>query len=291
MQSQGLYWHQREKLLRDGDLGPLQDEVSNELRRAALQLLRLTYFDYGLAFAQLQMIFGKLPKPDEIVYIGPNPTQAALERWFEVCSRDEFLTSLEVIAQGSSTMESAKPVSRSYLSGGGREFHTTLNQIFTDHRFGFEMSSEGVINRVGSPALHEVLVRPALLRIHDSRFSEAEDHFHKALEYYRGEDSRRCIFEAGTAVESLLKALGYQGSTLEDLAEDFRKKAPERGYIKELVPDVVSFLKKLYALRSDLGGHAAKPGEEHVQLSYALLSLHLSGALIVFLVDRSAEGM
>jgi hypothetical protein len=275
-----LYWHERERVEKEGDLGPLGEDAPESLRTAVLQLLSAfgsVVRSWEPAHSRLQQLFGTLKPAVTVPGWHVNPYWEAIADWVRRCSRDELLTTLEVVAHVNPDLL------RIWSASRGR-FPDELNALFVHHRFGFEMSKDGRIRRIGSPLLQEELIRPALLRFQDSRLGKAQDHYHQALHHYRGGEARRCIFEAVTALEGTLKALGYKGDRLDRLAEDFRKRAPARGYITDTLGQLESLMKDLYGLRSDRGAHAAEPTEDEVPLAYALLALHCQRPL------RAARG-
>jgi len=282
-----LYWHQREQIRLQGDLDPLGEEVTPELRAAVTWVLaafnEVRTFAFGV-LSMLQEMFGNVPfMPGR--GRGGIDLPGTLARWIHDCGEEELLTTLEAVAR------SEPSLLRTVLSGPvPGTYPQAINRVFRHQRFGFEMRPDGKIDRVGSPALHHEVVRPALARIRDPRFASAEDHFHAALDQFREGNARRCVHEAGSAVEAMLHALGYQGHRLADLADDFRRRSIERGYITAVAGELSNLMEKLYAFRSDRGAHAGKPDEEPVPDEYALLALHLAGSLIVFLADREQAG-
>lgn len=285
------YWHEQEKIRKEGGLDPLSEIPSKELRFAIAVLLT----QYNLrrqGFAQrllhrLWMVFGPISTPPSGNEIQPMDT--VLHWTTGVATAEQFVTTLQIVVDAEPQLLRISFPATPYRPAIGH-LPEELNELFERHRFGFQMTKEGEVLRVGSPALVEELLLPALLVLKDTRFDLAEEHFHNALTEYRAKRPRRCIHEAQMSTEATLSALGYKGSRLDALATDFAKRSGERGYISGAVEQLQSLMEALNGLRNDRGGHAPKPGEPEVPDEYALLALHLSASLVVFLASREPTG-
>jgi hypothetical protein len=84
-----------------------------------------------------------------------------------------------------------------------------LNKIFDRHRFGFKME-RGQMTVVGSPALTDVVVGPALLATQRPGWDEVERSYREALDHQRGgpDENDDALTAANAALEAALKAAG-----------------------------------------------------------------------------------
>lgn len=276
-----LYWHERERLSREGTLGDMTEDATHDLRVGLSTLLR-EFRRHGDRLYEKTLVRIAMTSAQALARTSDSTDPATrLTHWIQHCPMDLLLTTLEIVAQ-------EEPRLLRIRSSGGstialRTLPEEINRLFARHRFNFEMTEEGDIQHVGSPALYEEIVRPALLARADPRLTDAEDHYQEALGEYRTGEARKAIHSAQLSIESALKAYGYAGGGLDALAEDFRRRSGERGYVTGLAQQLEGLMKDLNGLRNDLGGHAAEPGVARVPDQYALLAIHLAGALIVFL--------
>jgi hypothetical protein len=137
---------------------------------------------------------------------------------------------------------------------------------------------------VGSPALAEVIVGPALLAVQRPGWEEVERSYREAISHQRGaSDERDDALTA--AVEAALKAAGYKGANLGPLAADFKARGP----VFELrdVPAALNpLLQRSGAIRHGHGdAHGKAPGAGEVPQALADLAIHWAGAFIVYLAE------
>jgi hypothetical protein len=168
------------------------------------------------------------------------------------------------------------------------EEHT--NEAFVRHRFGFRMSN-GNAHRVGSPALDEALVGPALLATARPGWEQADRSYRDALYHRRGGSDERgaAITDAHAALEAAMKAAGLKGDTLAALAKDLRNSGKVLSQL-EGVPEMLDkLLKRSQAIRdSQSDAHGRAPGTEIVGAEVVDLAIHWTGSFIVYLADAAA---
>lgn len=167
-----------------------------------------------------------------------------------------------------------------------------LNQRFREHGIGYQYT-DGILVRVDSQFVHDQVVKPALVLLHEAGFHGASDEFMTAFDKHRKGDTKGAIADALKAFESTMKAIC-----------DARKWArPSNATAKPLM-DIVfnnglipkSLEGQFSALRSAMEsglptisnqtsrhGQGAQP--VHVPEHFAAYALHLAASNIVFLVE------
>lgn len=160
-----------------------------------------------------------------------------------------------------------------------------VNAAFVRHRFGFRVD-RGEVHRIGSPALDETVVGPALLALARPGWEAADKSFRDALHHQRGGPGERdaAITDSHAALEAAMKAAGVSGDRLSTLAKSFRNSGLVPAQL-ETVPDMLDkLLKRSSSIRDSLGdAHGKSPGAEEVPPEIVDLAIHWTGAFIVYL--------
>ena len=137
--------------------------------------------------------------------------------------------------------------SKNYGSVGERragipQAEQRFNDLFDRHRFGYRLE-DGEIRKIGSPALDEAVVGPALLAVQRPGWEEAERSFKEAIQHQRGgpDENDDALTAANAAVEAALKAAGFKGANLGPLARDFKNSSAVPPELKD-VPEALDVL-------------------------------------------------
>jgi hypothetical protein len=163
-----------------------------------------------------------------------------------------------------------------------------LNALFERHRFGYRVRDH-LVERIGSPALSETVVGPALLAVQRPGWEEVERNFREAVIHQRGGETDDAITSANAAVESALKALGMSGQSLGQLSKSFRGSGLVPGYLGGVPELLDGLLNRLNAARSTDGdAHGKAPGAAVVPQALADLAVHWAGAFLVYLAATVA---
>jgi len=269
LQERPLRYSERKRIAETGDLGDLlHDAVPVPLRHAVLNLITrqgaTSWFSYNLRNACAE-------------YFGwPSQTQVAVFL-LQVSEPEPFLDFVEIaITQHTSDTRD--------ISDQG------FNYLFQRHRFGYRVE-RGDVRKVGSPALEEVVVGPALLAVQRPGWEEVERSFKEAISHQRGGADERddAITAANAAVEAALKAAGFKGANLGPLAKDFARSDLVPAQLRGVPEALETLLQKQGAIRHEHGdAHGKAPGAEQVPEALADLAVHWAGAFIVYLASVSA---
>src|SRR5262249_32516738 len=81
-----------------------------------------------------------------------------------------------------------------------------LNHRFRENGVGFKYEG-GHIVRIDSEFIHEEVVKPALLLLHDRRFAGAQAEFLNAHKHYRHDRPKETLAECLKAFESVMKVI------------------------------------------------------------------------------------
>jgi hypothetical protein len=206
----------------------------------------------------------------------------------------EFLDVIELVCE-EATRE--RPYQRHVSRGGGfelRTFHRAVlpafaekfNELSDRHRFGYHLVGDE-IQRLGSPALVDVVVGPAVLAAEREGWDQVERSYREALHHQRGgpDENDDALTAAGAALEAALKAAGLDGNTLGQLSKAFRASplaAPQLNGVPEMLQGLLERTSALRNIHGDAHGRA--PGD-HPDVPQELvdLAVHLTGAFIVYL--------
>jgi hypothetical protein len=164
-----------------------------------------------------------------------------------------------------------------------------LNNLFERHRFGYRLEA-GHARRIGSPALDEVIIGPALLAVPQPGWEEVERSFREALSHQRGpaEENDDALTAAHAALEAALKAAGLRGDRLSALAKSLRGSGLVPSQL-EGVPDLLDdLLKRSSSIRDSLGdAHGKAPGAPEVPQPLVDLAIHWTASFIVYLAEAT----
>ena len=194
-------------------------------------------------------------------------------------SVDAFIDAVEILAETASTSMFANRTNRVPIP----DVEERINRAFARFRFGYRMQ-DGEVHKIGSPALEETLVGPALLAAHRPGWEEVERTYREAIHHQLGGEIDDALTSASAAVEAALKAIGMKGSTLKELARAFKSSGHVPGYLENVPNLLEDFLDRLHALRSVEGdAHGKGPGATDPDAALADLAVHLAGSFIVYL--------
>jgi hypothetical protein len=156
--------------------------------------------------------------------------------------------------------------------------------MFDRHRFGFRLEN-GKAQPISSPLLDVEVMGPALLTSTRPGWEQVERSFREAIQHQRRSDEwHESLTAATAAVEAALKAAGYSGATLGDLARAFRASPVAKGYSPKIAEDLTDLLEQLMAWRSHSGSaHGKAPGSDEPPAELVALAIHWAGSFIAYL--------
>jgi hypothetical protein len=171
--------------------------------------------------------------------------------------------------------------------GAAVRFQQEVNEAMVAFECPWRLS-DGRFFRVDAEFLHDELVQKGEDVLRERGFEGAHDEFREAREDLSDGQTKDTILKAFKSFESTLKTvLDKHHGDVSDLLRLFR----EEGFMDD-IPDAPSkalckqVLASLATLRNELGGHGQGNAVVDVPRPYALLALHLAGALNQFVVDQ-----
>jgi len=227
--------------------------------------------------------FGELPGDNLFGYI-------------HECGVDKLLDLLEIFLMV--TLNRADDADE---SAAVADAHDRINDIFKEHKLGYEMVDCQAI-RVDSLYLHREVVKEAITLLHAEGFDGPLGEFQKAIELYdKGEKFfAEAITNANSAFESTMKAICEKHGILYDPDRDTAKalisKMYEHGFLMPYLQQFSDHLRLMMesglpTVRSREGAHGAGLDPKQVDRSITRFALHLAGTFIVFLIQRHQEKM
>jgi len=272
-----LRYSERRTIAERGSLGPLADEPSPELRNALEHLV--------VQAASGNPLFERNLHDTCVKHFGW-PSQMTARKAVRDKELDSFLDFVEIFSE-----EAARR--HLYSDGSGSspmpKAPEIVNALFDRHRFGYRLH-EGQIVKVGSPALGELVIGPALLASQRPGWEEVERSFREAIDHQRGgaDENDDALTSANAAVEAALKAAGFKGANLGPLTKDFKKSADIPAELKGVPEALDALIGRSGALRSSHGdAHGKAAGAASVPQALVDLAIHWAGAFIVYLGDAS----
>lgn len=255
-----------------GSLGDLQETPTQELRNAVLHRYKLAM--------KVTRNFAPTYTNAAVEHFGLSSAARALVP-IQTGSADDFLDAIEIMA------EAARTASPGYLT----DFDDRVNDLFDRHRFGYRLA-EGDAQRVGSPALAEAVVGPALLAAQRPGWEEVERSYREAVMHQRGgaEERDDALTAANAAIEAALKAAGLKGANIGPLAKSFRNSEMAPTSFAGVPEALRSLLDAGGALRHEHGdAHGKAPGASEVPQALADLAIHWAGSFIVYLASIAPD--
>jgi hypothetical protein len=192
--------------------------------------------------------------------------------FYERADTEEFTSVVEALMFGAA-MAPQDVFTRPDIRG----FANDINQIFAEHRVGWEwVETEMVPYR--SKEMHSAVVAPTLRLLSGrSGWDAIESSYRAALDELGKGESGDAITDASRALEEALGSLGYGGRTLGQRTDAAVRAGAIRSEDRKLYEWVA-------AARGNLSdAHAGNEGER----SEAWLVVHVVGALILRLADAS----
>jgi hypothetical protein len=171
--------------------------------------------------------------------------------------------------------------------GAAVRFQREVNEAMVAFECPWRLS-DGRFFQVDAEFLHDELVQKGEDVLRERGFEGAHDEFREAREDLSDGQTKDAILKAFKSFESTLKTvLDKHNGDVSDLLRRFR----EDGFMDD-IPDAPAkalckqVLASLATLRNELGGHGQGNAVVEVPRPYALLALHLAGALNQFIVDQ-----
>lgn len=206
---------------------------------------------------------------------GGHPRQVA-DHTLMYGTADEFVDLLEILIEFGT-----------YKARSGIE--RQINALAERHRFGFRFD-DGEARMIGSPALSDEVIGPALLAVQRPGWEEAERRYREALDHQRGGASENddALTAANAALEAALIAGGLKGDRLSALAKDLRSKQLVPSELAGVPEALDTLLKRSGAIRDNHSdAHGRPAGTDEVPQALVNLAIHLTGAFIVFLAEET----
>jgi hypothetical protein len=291
-----LRYSDRKKMAEQGSLGPLEyDAVPETLRRAIVNIyenaarsnLAGAAFDREVT-ATCSQHFGQR-------FWGVNSSALGVEQFVAVrpgydsayrSTVDDILDLVEILVE-QGPREWIFKEHGTYCADQATEVR--VDAAFVRHRFGYRVEA-GEVHRIGSPALDEKLVGPALIALRRPGWEAADKSYRDALHHQRGGADERdaAITDAHAALEAAMKAAGLRGDRLSALAKSFRNSGlvpPQLAGVPDLLDDL---LKRSSSIRDNMGdAHGKAPDAVEVPAAIVDLAIHWTGAFIVYLAEVS----
>jgi hypothetical protein len=292
MESHLLRYSDRKRLAEAGALPPLSyDVVPEPMRNAVAYIVRSLRAKSAYAVSHPSHLAYERIRSEITQHMGLDKPPGDLDAWFSRAPIEDFLDGLEIVAEVgrvSWTVSGTKHVPL-------RDIVDRLNRLCVRHRLGYQLDADGRVRRVGSPALDEYVVQPALQAVHRLGWEHAERSFREALQHQRGGPDERddALTAATAALEAALKAAGLKGDRLSALAKSLRNSDLVPGQLKEVPEALDTLLKRSGAIRDPLSdAHGKAPGAPNVPEELVDLSIYWTGAFINYLAaatDPSAQ--
>lgn len=291
-----LRYSERQEITQTGALGPLEfDEIPVAFIGAFLHLI-----DQATDTSKIGGSFSRALRSALVAHFGLEPG-FAYEPLVQRATVPNLLDIVEITAEESEREHGYQESKRAPMGGGliykparkaaMPDSASRINDLADRHRLGYRLEG-GEIQRVGSPALIETVVGPALLASQRAGWDQVERSYKEALRHQRGgaDENDDALTAAAAALESALKAAGFKGSTLGQLSKAFKASALAAPQLRE-VPDLLQdLLERSAAVRNTHGdAHGRAPGDDpNVPQELVDLAIHLAGSFIVY-IERASR--
>jgi hypothetical protein len=274
----------RKRLAETGSVGPLSYEAPDAFRAALKQVLSDLDSRGPAGKHAIQTFSHHCAQHFGFHYKDWIETWIRMPMWITYdATTDDLLDLIEILVEEATRKLTSADGQRTMVPWA--DIETRLNRLFERHRFGFRLE-RGEVRRVGSPALDEFVVGPALQALRRPGWEQAERSFREALHHQRGGSDERddALTAATAALEAALKAAGLKGDRLSALAKDLRNSGLVPGQLAGVPEALDTLLKRSGAIRDPLSdAHGKSPGAEEVPAELVDLSIYWTGAFINYL--------
>lgn len=209
--------------------------------------------------------------------------------FFENCDSEQVLDAVQV------AMRLIEEADRSHLLDhecNANSVSAEINRRFLEHSLGYQYQSGQIIVESNS-ILHTEAITPALTLLSDPRFAGANEEFLKAHEHYRhgrlGESLVDCLkaFESSMKIICDLKGWSYKPT---DTAKSLIEVCLANNLVPTFTQQQLTSLRTLLesgvpTVRNKQAGHGQGATRHQVSPHLARFGLHLTGAVVVLLVD------
>lgn len=167
-----------------------------------------------------------------------------------------------------------------------------LNYRFRQHGLGYEFV-DGQIIKKSNELIHQEIVKPALLLLHNKKFKGAEDEFLKAFDSYKAGNNKDALMNAQRAFESTMKCICKEKKIFykeEDTSRALVKHLIENGFLPAYQDSFMNNLEQVLSgglptVRNKEAGHGQGDEVKTVDNTLVEYAIHLAATNIVYLVS------
>lgn len=167
-----------------------------------------------------------------------------------------------------------------------------LNYRFRQHGLGYEFV-DGQIIKKSNELIHQEIVKPALLLLHNKKFKGAEDEFLKAFDSYKAGNNKDALMNAQRAFESTMKCICKEKKIFykeDDTSRALVKHLIENGFLPAYQDSFMNNLEQVLSgglptVRNKEAGHGQGDEVKTVDNTLVEYAIHLSATNIVYLVS------
>lgn len=167
-----------------------------------------------------------------------------------------------------------------------------LNYRLRQHGLGYEFV-DGQIIKKSNELIHQEIVKPALLLLHNKKFKGAEDEFLKAFDSYKAGNNKDALMNAQRAFESTMKCICKEKKIFykeEDTSRALVKHLIENGFLPAYQDSFMNNLEQVLSgglptVRNKEAGHGQEDEVKTVDNTLVEYAIHLAATNIVYLVS------
>lgn len=170
-----------------------------------------------------------------------------------------------------------------------------INERFKENGIGYSYNN-GQIIKIDSTYIHNEVTKPTLNLLSNKKFSGANEEYLKAHEYYKKGENKECLINCCKAFESVIKIICKHKKWNFDDTRDTSKKLIkillDNNFVPQYYQEQLSSLNNLFesgvpTIRNKISGHGQGDTIKTVDDHIARLTLNLTGANIIFLIEQS----
>lgn len=167
-----------------------------------------------------------------------------------------------------------------------------LNYRLRQHGLGYEFV-DGQIIKKSNELIHQEIVKPALLLLHNKKFKGAEYEFLKAFDSYKAGNNKDALMNAQRAFESTMKCICKEKKIFykeEDTSRALVKHLIENGFLPAYQDSFMNNLEQVLSgglptVRNKEAGHGQGDEVKTVDNTLVEYAIHLAATNIVYLVS------